>query len=143
MPRRSSLTPDYTYDDRAMRYREVSSGRFVSDKAITTALNSVIDASQANIEGLTQSLIDRNISVSEWQAGMVREIKLAHVASAASAKGGWAQMSPSDWGKTGQMIRRQYQYLQNFANQVQTGRQPLDGRAMVRARLYAGFQGNV
>jgi hypothetical protein len=137
MPQNNRLTPDYTYDERAARYREVDTGRFASGKAILSSLNGVIDASQANITGLTQSLMDGNITVSEWQAGMASEIKLAHVASAAAAKGGWAQMSQADWGRAGQMIRRQYQYLQGFANEIESGKQPLNGRALVRAKLYA------
>lgn len=46
-------------------------------------------------------------------------------------------MTSSDWGATGQMIRAQYDYLRNFAAEIASGQQPLDGRALVRADLYA------
>ena len=134
---RQPLTPDYTWDTRALRYREAASGRFVSQKAITGALNKVITASQGNVEGITQALMDGNITVAEWQTAMAREIKIMHTASTAAAKGGWAQMAQADWGKTGSLIKRQYEYLNSFAADIASGKQPLNGRVMQRARLYA------
>jgi len=71
------------------------------------------------------------------ETAMMQEIKTAHVASASLSQGGWAQMTQSDWGATGQMIREQYDYLRNFASQIASGEQALDGRALVRADLYA------
>jgi hypothetical protein len=68
---------------------------------------------------------------------MMEQIKLAHTASAAAARGGWAQMSQSDWGAAGRMIRDQYDYLRNFADQIASGQQLLNGNALVRADLYA------
>jgi hypothetical protein len=57
-------------------------------------------------------------------------------AATAAARGGWAQMSQSDWGYTGALIKRQYQYLDRFALDIQTGKQRLDGRLLQRARMY-------
>ena len=52
-------------------------------------------------------------------------------------KGGWDQMTQSSWGATGQLIRQQYDYLANYANDIANGTQALDGRALVRSDLYA------
>lgn len=136
MPR-SPLTPEFSYDERALRYRDIGSGRFVSQRAVLGSLNSMITAGQGNIENITQSLIDGDINVTEWRSGMAREIKIMHAASAAAAKGGWAQMSPADWGREGSLVKKQYQWLDNFAQEIVSGKQPLDGRAMQRARMYA------
>lgn len=67
---------------------------------------------------------------------MRREVKSVALYSAAAAKGGWAQMSDADYGRVGQYVRGQYQYLRGFAQDVATGKQPLNGRLNARAHLY-------
>src|SRR5512133_629684 len=104
----------YGWNAGANRYVDLATGRFVS-----------------------QDLIDSRISLADWQNGMMVNIKQAHTAAAALSNGGWANMSQSDWGATGQMIREQYGYLRNFAEQIANGTQALDGRLMVRTDMYA------
>lgn len=118
-------------------YRDVETGRMVSRDDVREGLENLIDESGVNMNTLTQSLAEGKISLADWQAGMMREIKLTHTASAALANGGWAQMTQSDWGATGQLIREQYNYLRNFAKDIADGTQPLDGRMLVRADMYA------
>lgn len=119
------------------RYYDLETGKFVSNAAVREGLESLMDASALNMNTLTQSLIDGSTSLADWQTGMMQQIKITHTASAALSQGGWAQMTQSDWGATGQLIRAQYDYLRNFAAEIASGKQPLDGRALVRADLYA------
>ena len=133
----SDLTSEYAWNETAGRYISLSTGRFVPFSDVRDALESVIDTAGIRMNTLTQSMVDGQIPLAEWQAGMMEQIKLAHTASAAASRGGWAQMSQSDWGAAGRMIRDQYDYLRNFAEQIANGTQALDGRALVRADLYA------
>lgn len=119
------------------RYYDLETGRFVSNAVIREGLESMMDVSALQINGLTRQLIDGTISLADWQTGMMNQIKITHTASAALSQGGWAQMTQSDWGAVGQMIRAQYDYLRNFASQIASGEQPLDGRALVRSDMYA------
>lgn len=119
------------------RYYDLETGKFVSNAAVREGLESLMDASALNMNTFTQSLIDGSTSLADWQTGMMQQIKITHTASAALSQGGWAQMTQSDWGATGQLIRAQYDYLRNFAAEIASGKQPLDGRALVRADLYA------
>lgn len=119
------------------RYFDLDTGKFVSNATVREALESLMDLSALNMNSLTQQLIDGSISLASWQTSMMSEIKISHVASAALSQGGWAQMTQSDWGATGQLIRAQYDYLRNFANDIASGKQPLDGRALVRSDMYA------
>jgi hypothetical protein len=130
------LTPQFGWNELSGRYFSLQSGQFVSFSDVRDALESVVDASGARMNSLTESLIGEQISIAEWEAGMMEQIKLAHTAAAASARGGWAQMSQADWGAVGRMIRDQYDYLRNFADEIASGKQPLDGRALVRANMY-------
>jgi len=54
----------------------------------------------------------------------------------AGARGGWAQMSQSDWGKVGAQIKAQYAYLNNFAQEIASGKQALNGQVLARADMY-------
>ena len=121
----------------AHRYYDLQTGVFVSKAAVREGLEAVIDSSALNMNAVTQSLIDGNISLAAWQTEMMSQIKLSHVASAALANGGFAQMSQADWGATGQLIREQYDFLRNFAREIADGTQAMDGRALVRSDLYA------
>lgn len=126
----------YTWSERAQQYRG-SDGRFVPRDLVRQALDSVVQASSQEVRRLSESLQTGRLSVADWQVQMAREIKTLHLAAAASARGGWAQMAPSDLGWTGQRIRADYAYLREFAREVASGRQPPDGRLLNRADLYA------
>lgn len=133
----SLATSAYVWNETAGRYVKKSTGQFVPFTDVRDALESVMDASGSRMQSFTRDLIDGEISLAEWQAGMMEQIKLSHTAAAAAARGGWAQMSQADWGAAGRMIRTQYDYLKNFADEIYTGEQLLNGNALVRADLYA------
>lgn len=139
---RSRLTDRYGWNERAARYTNLRTGRFVSTETVKIELERYAQTAAANMRAVSQRLVQRQISLAEWQLAMEREIKAVHIASAAAARGGWAQMSPSDWGWVGVQVRRQYDYLQRFAAQIETGRQPLNGRVPARAAMY-GKAGHV
>lgn len=127
----------YAWNETAGRYIKLSTGRFVPFSEVRDALEATIDVVSIRMNTLTQNLIDSQISLAEWEAGMLEQIKLAHTASAAASRGGWAQMSQADWGAAGRMIRDQYDYLRNFAEEIASGKQKLNGTALVRTDLYA------
>ena len=133
----STLTSQYGWNESAGRYVDLDTGRFVPFSDVRNALESVIDVSGVRMNILTENLVGGQISLAEWQAGMMEQIKISHTASAASARGGWAQMSQSDWGAAGRLVRMQYDYLSNFANEIASAKQLLNGTALVRADLYA------
>jgi hypothetical protein len=132
----SILTSDFGWNETAGRYVSLATGRFVPFADVRDALEAVIDASGQRMNGITQQLVDGSLSLSDWQLAMMEQIKIEHTAAAAAARGGWAQMSQSDWGAVGRMIRDQYGFLQGFADQVASGQQALNGTALVRADLY-------
>lgn len=134
--RPNPLTPDYLWNDKAGRYVSASTNRFVRYQDVRNALDQVAARSQANMRALTEALQAGDLSLAEWQAAFAREIKTMHTASAAAANGGWAQMSQADWGATGAQIKRQYKFLQGFADDIASGKQPINGRMLVRSDLY-------
>jgi len=132
--------PDFTFTfDQRLRsgaggYRGPR-GRIISSAQVRAELDAAIDASQLNTRGLSSSLQNGTIDLKEWQLSMRRRIKNTHINAAVAQRGGWAQMTQSDWGFVGNRIRRQYEFLDNFAQQIADGL-PLDGRFLFRSQMY-------
>jgi len=139
MPTRSNpLTPSYRFNPTAGstgRYIGAD-GRFVSRANVRGALDATIQRSGENVRTVTQSLRAGEISLADWQKAVAAEAKASHLASAAAAKGGWAQMTQSDYGRVGRELRDQYGRLNNFAQQIASGEQKLDGTALRRSQMY-------
>lgn len=129
-------TTGFRWNERLQRYQGAR-GQIVSMATVRDGLDQVIAGAGSRLRALSESLNAGSISLADWQTRMAQEIKLLHVASTSAARGGWAQMSQSDWGWVGQRIRTQYQFLNNFAAQIGDGTQQLDGRLLVRTDLYA------
>lgn len=117
------------------RYRDPETGRFISRAAVRRAL----EESLTNLERLTDTLASDlragRISLLDWRQEMRGVIKQVHMAAAELAKGGRAQMTLADYGRAGQQIRRQYDYLEAWVEQIKAGL-PVDGRMEPRAAQY-------
>jgi hypothetical protein len=137
MPVRTNpLTPDYRWNETAGRYID-SRGRFVAVKMVLDNLDVAIDRATENIRSMSEGLRAGQLTLAEWQLGMRDSIRIIHTTSAAAVRGGWAKMTPADWGWVGAQVKRELKYLRNFAAQVASGKQPLNGRLTARAMQYA------
>lgn len=135
--RTSSLTPAYQWDERSQRYVNAVSKKFVSRDTVRQALDIALDRSRNEVTRLSRALVNGQINLATWQTSIASEIKSMHLASASLAKGGWAQMTQSDFGRTGQIVRQEYGHLARFAQDIKEGRQLLDGSLLRRANMYA------
>jgi len=118
------------------RYRDASTGRFVKGSAVREALDTYLDKTDDVAGVASQALREGKISLADWQSAMMRQIKIAHMNAAATAVGGYANMTHADRGRAGAAIREQYKYLRDFATEIASGKQKLDGRMLYRARMY-------
>lgn len=128
--------PGFRYNARAYSYVD-ERGRFLSRAAVRDTLDNALANNGKVVRDLTRQLQEGRITLAAWQTGMAREIKNVHLYSAAAARGGWAQMTAADYGRAGQRIEVQYRYLMGFAEQIASGEQPLNGRAIQRAVMYS------
>ena len=128
-------SPRYRWDSVSRRFR-APSGRYVSAAVVRGQLDNVLDGISGEMRGLSAQLRAGEISLAQWEAGMMGKIKEAHITAAVAERGGWQQMTQADWGRTGNAIRREYGYLRNFAADIASGRVSLDGRLDARAALY-------
>lgn len=108
----------------------------VPSRVVRGALDTALDNAADDVANLTTSLRDGDIPLSKWQREMMEQTKNAHMNAASLAKGGYGQMGPEDWGRVGGRVQREYEFLRNFARQIDEGEVPLDGRAVSRAKMY-------
>lgn len=133
--------PQFRWNATAGRYI-APNGRFVSQATIRAGLDSFITSSTNAMQTVSQKLIAGEVSLAQWQAEMMILTKDANLAGAALERGGWYSMEPKNFGRAGQKIRGEYTYLNNFADEIASGKQRLDGTLVNRAKLY-GEQGRV
>jgi hypothetical protein len=125
-----------TWDARARRYRSAS-GRFLSAARVQGILEEQISATGARMREVSEALQSGRINLAQWQLEIEGQIKRLHLMAFAVNEGGFNQLTRSDLGWVGGQVRRQYEYLRNFARQIERGEQPLDGRFLARVQLYA------
>ena len=118
------------------RYRDTSTGRFVQGAAVRRELDRYLDTADP-AKALAEALRGRQLSVADWEVAMRRHVKNVNLNAIALERGGWANLTPSDFGRVGQIVREQYGYLKGFANDIASGKQRLDGTLGTRAKLYS------
>lgn len=126
----------FRWDAVSRRFRDPS-GKFVSESTVRAVLDRTLASGAQATRGITEGLASGNVSLAQWQAGMREAVKSSQLAASALAKGGWAQMSSSDFLFAARRIKEQYRHLRKFAGQLATGAQPLGAQAAARAELYA------
>lgn len=124
-----------TFDDASGRFR-VANGQFVSEAAVRRVVDQIADGASVRMAAASERMLAGELSLAEWQAGMMRTIKLSQLATSTIAHGGAARMGFPEYGAAGREIRTQYDYLRQFAAQVASGEQPLNGGLLSRARQY-------
>ena len=119
------------------RYRDEATGRYISARQVRADLDRFVDrAGRESARELTGQLRDGRIGLAEWQTAMARAVKNVNYAAVVAASGGVENMTAVERGRAGAIIREQYKYLRGFAADIESGKQPLDGRAMRRAEMY-------
>jgi hypothetical protein len=111
-------------------------GQFISDAAVRSVIDNIADHASDRMAAASQALLEGRSSLAAWQASLLQDIKNAHVSTGVLAHGGVQQMNAQRWGALGPTIREQYQFLANFAAQIASGEQPLNGSLTARARQY-------
>jgi hypothetical protein len=127
---------EYRYSNGSKRYID-SQGRFVPAKAVRAAVDKVIDGANGSVQQVAKQLQAGEITLAQWQTRTAQELKLLHVANGLAALGGQKQASQSDLGYMGSLIKKQYQYLNEFAKDIASGLQKLDGSFLARVKLYS------
>lgn len=123
------------YDKKTARFRD-GKGKFISPIQIRKQIEATVERCGRKMRTTTEKLLSKEITLSEWTKEMKDQIKIQHTLSASVGRGGRKQMSQSDWGKVGAELKKQYQFLDKFADDLKKGRVS-EARAKQRAALYS------
>lgn len=102
------------------------------------ALGEARAAFMRQAEALNAAVYEGRLSPLAWNLAMRDAVKDLHVSAYVSGRSGrWQDMTQSDWGRVGQTLRQEYEYLRRWA----TGLYDLDSVSLAqlnaRAKLYA------
>lgn len=90
-----------------------------------------------NLTQLADDLKSGAITIAEWEAAMRDMLREQYIAAMELAKGGREFVTQSDWGYMGSALKKQYEYLGNFANDIASNPDKwLNGRLNARMGLY-------
>lgn len=127
----------FVFDPRTRRYRSVSSGRFLAEKTVRAAVDTIIQKESANFREIASNLNSGKINLAEFQLQMAAGVKKLHVSMGLAAVGGINNVSNADLGFLANLVKEQYQFLRGMAKDIKQGKQKLDGTLQARVELYA------
>lgn len=110
-------------------------GTFISQAQRVNMRDAFIESQKSRTNELANQLAKGTINIQQWTLSMREEIKTNHITQYLLAHGGRDTMTQADWGRLGQKIRVQYEYLQKFAADVAAGKLT-EGQIAARARMY-------
>ncbi len=113
--------PGYSWDKALHNYVNNDTGRMVKRSEIGDLLREVTKGSEERLAGYARLVNNGALSPADFFRAMQEDIKLQTNVNAALAKGGWAQMTPADWGANGAQLRQESANLRNFANEIAAG----------------------
>jgi hypothetical protein len=88
-------------------------------------------------DSLASQVYNGNLSIGAWEEAMKSEIRALHVATGTIGKGGWDNMTQSDWGRIGAEVKQQYRFLHGFADTIAEKRDNISLAAIqARAHMY-------
>lgn len=131
----SRMDAAWSYDRNTGRYRD-ERGKFLSQASVQKLVDGRIDKLEASLKRFTRMLNDGSITLDQWQGSVREAIKAAHIQAAIIGHGGKAGMGSTEYGRVGQRLRLEYDFLANFASDLLGGRisAPM---ALARIGLYA------
>lgn len=92
-----------------------------------------------NLDQLARGLQDGSLTLDQWKAGMREYLRNEYVLAMELAKGGRDNVTFADWGFVGSELKKQYQFLDNFAAEIAANpdRWLKGGSLFQRMKLYS------
>lgn len=132
----------FAWDVRTARYHYVNSngriGKFISQRDLNATIVEIHDRQKKSLRGLVSDALDGRISLGTAQDAFAMLVRNNSNLQVSVAVGGWSNVSASQWGSNGAGLRRQYAYINNFFNQVNSG-EITPEQALARAETYADY----
>lgn len=125
------------------RWRGTSRVRTVRDPGIF-AERYQAQGAQAIVDELMRDL-QGGMTTGSWMLKAREQMRGFWLGAFESGRGGKNTMTRSDWGQLGAMLKDQYKYLNNFAEEIRKGELSTEGKlrlGQIRTRLQMYFNGS-
>lgn len=130
------ISSPYAWDASSRRYIDMRSRRYIPFLEIRNqAIEPLIRGEIAAARALGASLQETG-RVAEWELGLMREVKIAHIAAALAASGGVSSQTEDDRDNTAELLLLLLLFLRGFSYAIQKKTFPLNGRLLLRSDLY-------
>ena len=110
-------------------------GRSVSAATMKAARDNYAIGMEKTIVNLTTRLMNREIGIQQWVLSFRQSLKRAYINQYVTGRGGLEMMTQRDWGIMGSQLRRQYEYMNKFADEIVRGNLT-DAQIKARMKLY-------
>jgi hypothetical protein len=129
------MASPWQWDRDTRRYRDTRTGRFLSPSAMVRLRDEFAGAMAEKGKAATEKLAEGARTLQQWTADQRQALKTAYIDQYVMGRGGRQQMTQSDWGRLGQMLRSQYSYLNGFSADLAAGTLT-PAQAVARGVLY-------
>lgn len=130
------MAKSWYWDKNVRRYRNPD-GTFLSERKVVQFRDAALDHSIERARELAIQVYNGTISSATFKAEMRQVIKQSYGAQYVYGRGGFKQMTPSDWGTVGAAVKRQYAYLDGFVTSIAAGELVSEDQIAARAAMYA------
>jgi hypothetical protein len=124
------------YDPKKKTYVD-EAGRAVRPSTLVSLRDAYLDDAAILIDDYAANLESGDMTLGQFETEMRLRLKRAYVSEYVLGRGGRGQMTPSDWGRVGNMLRGQYGYLRQYLDDLSSGAETR-GTAANRARNFLG-----
>lgn len=116
------MSLEFYWNKKTQRYHYKDSGKFVSSKAATSLTEKFISQNKDAIRQIADLLIEGKITVNAWEESTAKTLKNTHISLYTLGRGGLKQMSRRDYGIIGSELKKEYQYLRGFSQDILAGK---------------------
>ncbi len=100
------------------RFHDLETGRFISGDTVREYLQRSIEGTQNALGGMTDLIDVGTLRPADFAEALRQEVKGEYIRQYLIGKGGLEQMTQSDWGSIGGMLKDQYRYLRGFEEEM-------------------------
>ena len=126
----------FVFDGRLGNYRNTDTGQVTGRDDLLAIVSRDILATRRKMGELATQLNEEIITLTDFQRGMIAELKGSHIRAATLAAGGRDGLNNRILGGTGRRLRQEYDALKQFVLKIERGEQS-DRQILARAKSYA------
>jgi hypothetical protein len=133
----------FIYDPEKGQYRDSFTGKYISQTQLRTAVQKVSAESDLRMRQRTQRYITGAVILLLWFAQMREEMKSLYLSVWLASIGGLPYDTPKGRTDFYQMVASQFDYMDSFALQLESGKSAALGRAGMYGEYGNGFFQNI